>query len=164
MFYNRILISLSLISLFQQTVMGQCLPLRGAAPIDIEQCRKALATYKFEDNSALDSDGYKNKKTCGNCAISMSRVSTDPKVKPSLDGYDKKFLEETVATLSQKCTIKGTKGMLPSIFVGTTVPADGTYFAIEIEVGDMKRNECSSKPQKTTPKKTRRSPDLRLSN
>ncbi|KAH9807398.1 hypothetical protein DFH28DRAFT_1043393 [Melampsora americana] len=153
MFYTRLLICISLVSLFQHTVLGQCLPLRDATPIDIEQCRKAFATYRFDKRGRLDNDGFKNKKTCGNCAISMSRASIDPKAKPSLDGYTKQSLEAFLNDLFKTCTIKGTKGksMLPSIMGGATRPADGTFFSMEIEVGDMKPNECSSK--RRNPKK-----------
>ncbi|EGF99075.1 uncharacterized protein MELLADRAFT_124122 [Melampsora larici-populina 98AG31] len=160
MFYARILICLSLVTLFQQTVEGQCLPLRGHAPISKEQCYKALATYKFDEYGLLDSDGVENKKTCGNCKISLSVVNLNPRVKPSLDGLIKGQLETVLDTLSTTCTYDNrTSGtMLPSIFVGETVK--DTFVAVEVEVGDMKRNECSSTPRG----KNRRNSDLTLSN
>ncbi|KAH9807400.1 hypothetical protein DFH28DRAFT_1228969 [Melampsora americana] len=149
MFYTRLLICLSVVFHFQQAVMGQCLSLRGAAPINIEQCHKALATYQFDNRGLLDSDGYKNKKTCGNCAISMSVVTTDLKGKATLDGYTKQSLKKVMNGLITSCTLKNRKGtMLPAILASQTIPADGTFFAMEIEVGDMKPNECSSTPKK----------------
>ncbi|EGF99079.1 uncharacterized protein MELLADRAFT_124121 [Melampsora larici-populina 98AG31] len=158
MFYTCILICLSLLSSFQQTVVGQCLP-AGSKPINIGQCRKALATYKFDNRGLLDNDGYKNKKTCGSCGISMSQVSSLPKAKTSLDGFYKKFLEEALGNLTQACTIRSGKkeSMLPGIWAGAF--ADGTtFFAMEVEVGDMPADKCSSVPRK--PKNKRRSSNL----
>ncbi|KAH9807403.1 secreted protein [Melampsora americana] len=148
MFYTRILICIGLVTLFQQMIEGQCLPLRGHAPISKEQCYKALSTYQFDENGLLDSDGFENKKTCGNCKISLSVVNLNPRVKPSLDGLLKSELQAVLNTLSTGCTYDNAKSgtMLPSIFVGETLK--NTFVSVEIEVGDLKRNECSSTPRK----------------
>ncbi|KAH9807401.1 secreted protein [Melampsora americana] len=149
MFYTHLLICLGFVSLFQQAVEGQCLPLRGYAPINKQQCRKALSTYNFDGQGRLDSDGLENKKTCGNCKISLSIVSISPEAKPSLDGLVKVQLEAILKNLTQTCTYKSSKWntMLPSIFVGQTL--ENNFVAMEVEVGDMRRNECSSTPRKT---------------
>ncbi|KAH9807399.1 secreted protein [Melampsora americana] len=155
MFYTRLVICLSLFSILQQTVMAQCLPLRGAARIDIDQCFKALASYQFDKNGRLDNDGYNNKKTCGNCALSMSKVSLNLGAKESLHeagladtdnnfSSTKKFLEESLTSLTKLCAIKGRRAtMLPATWAGAY--PDGIHFyAMEVEVGDMAPNQCSS--------------------
>ncbi|KAH9808354.1 secreted protein [Melampsora americana] len=148
MSYTRIFIYLSLVALFQQTVVSQCLPLGRHAPIDKEQCRKALATYKFDEYGRLDDDGFQNKKTCGNCKIGMSITSTDPKVQLDLDGFLKPQLEAVLEELAKTCNYKGSKGksMIPSIWAGGNTA--GTFSLSRLKTGDMKRNECSSTPRK----------------
>lgn len=150
MFHTRLLICLSLVALFLQTVVSQCLPLEKHNPLNIKQCQKAFGTYKFDKQGLLDSNEYKNKKTCGNCAISMSQVSTIPGAIPkqTLDGYTKQSLNALLGNLAQKCTIRGkNNSMLPAIYTGFF--QDGTtFFTFEIEAGDLRENECSSRPKK----------------
>lgn len=150
MSYTRILIFLSLVSLFSKTVVGQCQPLEKHKPINIVQCHKAFAAYKFDNNGLLDSDDYKNKKTCGNCAVSMTVVSNDQNAKLSLDGYRKKDLKNIFTGLLTSCTIKDKKGdtTLPAIVAVPVTGANGLFFSIEIEAGDSKENECSSTRRK----------------